>query len=347
MGNSLQQYRAALGSHFIYLKSRDYNRCFKGKFWCSMVLLYYMEAYYLPVLKTVVDRYKTMMINRFWLTQIYFYNFYIPDLIRLANDVETNPGPNDFRVSVKRTLDQIQRDGKESNCNFSIKKVKTLDNLNTSKMVMANSTTNGISAPLKLNLKEKLVCRSDGNMTKILTKSGIDVCQPFLFIPCDSTHQTYLCSLLDLPLAVARKSKSELPKPLGKPTKLCKIQGDGNCLFRSLSYLVTGRQVYHKIIRSKIVEHMRNIENSLHPHINSSLEEYLVRTGMNSQSVWGTDIEILTACSLLETDIYVYSWVGSIYKWQKFSRSMLCEDIQYLVEPFIYKTHPECTMMLC
>ena len=31
--------------------------------------------------------------NRLWLTQIYLYRFYIPELIRLANDVETNPGP--------------------------------------------------------------------------------------------------------------------------------------------------------------------------------------------------------------------------------------------------------------
>ena len=146
-----------------------------------------------------------------------------------------------------------------------------------------------------------------------------------MFIPRGCTSQTYLCSLLNVPLAVPHRSMDKLPKPLGKPTQLYKIEADGNCLFRSLSYLVTGQQVYHSLFRHKIIEHMRNIENSLHPHINSSLEEYLVRTGMKNQSVWGTDIEILTACSLLETDIYVYSWVGSIYKWQKFSRSMLCE----------------------
>ena len=53
-----------------------------------------MEAIYLPVLKTLVHRFELMQINRMWLTQIYLYTFYIPDLMRLANDVETNPGPN-------------------------------------------------------------------------------------------------------------------------------------------------------------------------------------------------------------------------------------------------------------
>ena len=37
--------------------------------------------------------YKMWQMNRLWLTQIYLYRWYIPDLIRLANDIETNPVP--------------------------------------------------------------------------------------------------------------------------------------------------------------------------------------------------------------------------------------------------------------
>ena len=51
MGNSLAQYRVAIGMHKIYLTSREYRDCFKGKFWCSLLLLFYLEAIYLPVLK--------------------------------------------------------------------------------------------------------------------------------------------------------------------------------------------------------------------------------------------------------------------------------------------------------
>ena len=60
----------------------------------SVVLLFYTEAIYLPVLKTLVHRFELMQINHLWLTQIYLCRFYIPDLIRLANDVEPNRGPN-------------------------------------------------------------------------------------------------------------------------------------------------------------------------------------------------------------------------------------------------------------
>ena len=93
MGNSLQQYRLVVGMHSVYLVTKEFRRCFKGKFWCSVVLLFYLETIYLPILKSLVHIYEMSEMNRLWLTQIYLYRFYIPELIRLANDVETNPGP--------------------------------------------------------------------------------------------------------------------------------------------------------------------------------------------------------------------------------------------------------------
>ena len=59
------------------------------------------------------------------------------------------------------------------------------------------------------------------------------------------------------------------------------------------------------------MEHMIAIESALRPHINSSLDNYLARSGMQNQNVWGTDIEILTASSLLQTDSYVYTKIDS------------------------------------
>ena len=47
----------------------------------------------MPALKSLVHMYEMWQMNRLWLTQIYLYRWYIPDLIRLANDIETNQGP--------------------------------------------------------------------------------------------------------------------------------------------------------------------------------------------------------------------------------------------------------------
>ena len=56
MGNSLLQYRVVIGLHNLYLKARECKECFKGKFWSSLVLLFYMEAIYLSVLKTLAGK---------------------------------------------------------------------------------------------------------------------------------------------------------------------------------------------------------------------------------------------------------------------------------------------------
>jgi hypothetical protein len=69
---------------------------------------------------------------------------------------------------------------------------------------------------------------------------------------------------------------------------------------------------------------MREIANLLYPHMNMSLHMYLAHSGMTNGAVWGTDVELLGASSLLSKDvIYVYTKVGSELKWQKFSISNL------------------------
>jgi len=59
-----------------------------------------------------------------------------------------------------------------------------------------------------------------------------------------------------LPLVANRCSKHS--KPLGTPSKLIQILGDGNCLFRAVSYAVTGRQIYYTWGRAQIVNHMNS-----------------------------------------------------------------------------------------
>ena len=226
------QYRMVIGMHSLYLKAREYRECFKEKFWSSLVLLFYMEAIYLPVLKTLVHRFELMKINRLWLTQIYLYRFYIPDLIRLANDVETNPGPNIGYVNPEKTLPT-----------------------------------------------------------------------PCVFTPNNERSQSFMCSVMNLPLVVQHAVKPS--KKLGKPSKLSqRILNDGNCLFRAFSYVITGRQVYHTKVREQIINHMRHTKHFLLPHMKTSLDSYLAtcRSHMARNGVCRTDIEILSAASLLSND---------------------------------------------
>ena len=145
----------------------------------------------------------------------------------------------------------------------------------------------------------------------------------FAFFPCNEESQPLMCSIMNLPLVLEHAVKPS--KKLGQPSKLIHILGDGNCLFRAFSYVITGRQVYHTKVREQIINHMRHIEHFLLPHMKTSLDSYLAtcRSHMARNGVWGTDIEILSAASLLSTDVFVYTKFGETYKWQKFSRTML------------------------
>ncbi len=76
--------------------------------------------------------------------------------------------------------------------------------------------------------------------------------------------------------------------------------GDGICLFRSLSCVLTGSQRHHLLVRCLICNHMSSITHLLLPHICSSVEDYITRTKMDNNLVWGTDIEIYTFANMCQ-----------------------------------------------
>ena len=98
MGISVEQYRSKIGSHDNYLKRKDAFSRFKDRFWNIMLMMFYMNVFYLPTLKQVFEHYKMWNEVVFWFTQFMYYNVYIPLLLRLANDVEENPGPAIFYI---------------------------------------------------------------------------------------------------------------------------------------------------------------------------------------------------------------------------------------------------------
>ena len=60
--------------------------------------------------------------------------------------------------------------------------------------------------------------------------------------------------------------------------------------------------IYYTRVRGQIINHM-----------NSSLANYLVNGQMARNKVWVKGIEILSAPSLLSTDIFVYTHFGDTY----------------------------------
>ena len=83
-----------------------------------------------------------------------------------------------------------------------------------------------------------------------------------------------------------------------------RIIGDGNCLFRALSFLVFRNQDSHQRIRHLLVDFER-----LNPLIFAqychplTLEEHTAR--MTRQHVWGTQTDIMAAAAYFRVPVYV------------------------------------------
>ena len=81
------------------------------------------------------------------------------------------------------------------------------------------------------------------------------------------------------------------------------IGGDGNCFFRTISYLLLGIEDKHDIIRDSIVEYIMNPDNlaklrSYIPQEFSTGHEYVEATQMNLPTTWVTEVELF-ACAQL------------------------------------------------
>ena len=122
------------------------------------------------------------------------------------------------------------------------------------------------------------------------------------------------------------------------------IPGDGNCLFRSFSYIITGSDDQHMAVRAAILKHMKKetVARRLLPfHLveYSSITEYIRTKNMDKASVWGTDIEILTLSHLLQTPIHLY--LTERAKWGRYSPrnvdTTLNDDVRQMS---MYLCHP-------
>lgn len=85
MGNILEQYWLVVGCAWCWLDCQAVSRMFQGKILVFYVLFFCFAPFYIPVLKHVIS-------------------ILIPELIRLAKDVETNPGPVAASFDVSKTI---------------------------------------------------------------------------------------------------------------------------------------------------------------------------------------------------------------------------------------------------
>ncbi|XP_062574488.1 uncharacterized protein LOC134236336, partial [Saccostrea cucullata] len=162
-------------------------------------------------------------------------------------------------------------------------------------------------------------------------------CQIYDFNPLTARIKRELCSTLKIPSKNVSTSQSGNVCNMGPPKATKPIKGDGNCLFRALSYAISNRQEYYHKVRCAVVNHLKGsakeLETFLRPEY-ESMEQYVETSGMEKDGTWGTELEILAAADLLKTDIYTFL-NGT---WIKYSSSQICSSNEVRIES-IYLKH--------
>ena len=106
--------------------------------------------------------------------------------------------------------------------------------------------------------------------------------------------------------------------PLRRPnlTTLKSMRSGGYCMFRALSYLITGTQAQHLGVCAAIVRHLLQFDDlfmcSAQVCVNAnynSLSEYIIAQKMDKIKEWGTEVELFEICHLLRIKVYIYSHV--------------------------------------
>ncbi|XP_076870348.1 uncharacterized protein LOC143521406 [Brachyhypopomus gauderio] len=112
---------------------------------------------------------------------------------------------------------------------------------------------------------------------------------------------------------------------MGVPCETKTIIGDGNCLFRSLAFAISGSEKEHRKIRRAVTTQMERNESK---YINclrqgfSSVANYLATSRMKYVGTWATEVEIQAAADLFITNIFTFTR----NTWLKYSSCNSCDQ---------------------
>lgn len=96
------------------------------------------------------------------------------------------------------------------------------------------------------------------------------------------------------------------------PRGVKNVCGDGNCFFRCISYLLSGREDLHVAVRHWALSHLSALD------LGMPVARYIRTSRMDRPGEWASDHEILAAAKMLKTDIFVFSKYATEWKWMEF-----------------------------
>lgn len=86
---------------------------------------------------------------------------------------------------------------------------------------------------------------------------------------------------------------------LEKGLRVHPVEGDGNCLFRSVSHQIYGDDRYHDLVRARCMDYMEQERDYFEPYVEGDMNDFLAYINRKRQNaVWGDDPEVQALCEL-------------------------------------------------
>ena len=154
------------------------------------------------------------------------------------------------------------------------------------------------------------------------------------FLPIDESWQSEMSNLFGIELHNVHHIISS--EKAGKPSLTKPIKGDGNCFYRAISFLVSGTEENHIIVRAHLLQHMLQYSAIATEQFGiDNIGSYVNQQGLGQ---WAGENEIFFMAHLLKTDICIYS-TGYLKGWQVHSGRHLDSNLKTSWQK-LYLSHP-------
>ncbi len=144
---------------------------------------------------------------------------------------------------------------------------------------------------------------------------SVEPTAPFIFSPVNEEWQKIQCERLNLTFQVKSYPEQSTEAPGlprdSPPTRTQKIKGDGNCAYRSFSFVLTGSENSYQEVREQLVKFMSSHRDKVLWESGTNIDSYLNNT--RRDGVWATEIELLAFSEMTNVAVHVYSnkvWMG-------------------------------------
>ncbi|XP_066296703.1 uncharacterized protein [Branchiostoma lanceolatum] len=195
--------------------------------------------------------------------------------------------------------------------------------------------------PLEVRLedpagRQELEVRGEEGEEQELEVTGESKVGDFRFKPFTENDQLQLAGQFNLPVeGYLNIEQMDVPLDSKPPINPIKMDGDGNCFYRAISYHICGTEKYHAILRQRTIEYMATLSEDVYrpwfvfePN-GRTMDQYLSRDGRTELNphpadlrTWATQVEVNAMSSLLGRNIFVYNDKGQLKDYARGTQQM-------------------------